>query len=58
MDILPTEEELMVKNLAREFLEGECPTSLVREMETDDLGYPPRFVEADGRPRLVRVGHP
>ena len=41
MDVLPTEEELMVKNLAREFLEGECPTSLVREMETDDLGYPP-----------------
>ena len=41
MDILPSEEEQMVKNLAREFLEGECPTSLVREMEVDDLGYSP-----------------
>ena len=41
MDILPTEEEDMVRNLAREFLEGECPTTLVRAMEKDDQGYPP-----------------
>lgn len=43
MDILPTEEEQMLKNLAREFLEGECPPSLARAMETDDLGYPPEL---------------
>ena len=41
MDVLLSEEEQMVKNLAREFLEGECPPSLARAMETDDLGYPP-----------------
>ena len=41
MDILPSEEEQMLKNLAREFLEAECPPSLAREMEIDDLGYPP-----------------
>ena len=41
MDVLLTEEEEMVKNAAREFLAGECPTSLVREMEQDPLGYPP-----------------
>ena len=41
MDVLLTEEEEMLKNGAREFLEGECPPYLVREMETDDLGYPP-----------------
>jgi alkylation response protein AidB-like acyl-CoA dehydrogenase len=41
MNVLPTEEELMLKNLAREFLEAECPPSLARAMETDDLGYPP-----------------
>ncbi len=41
MDVLPTEEEQMLKNLAREFLDGECPPSLARAMETDDLGYPP-----------------
>ena len=43
MDVLPTEEEQMVRNLAREFLEGECPVSLARAMETDDLGYPPEL---------------
>ena len=41
MDILPNEQEQMLKNLIREFLEGECPTSLVRDMEKDELGYPP-----------------
>ncbi len=43
MDILPTEEEDMVRNLAREFLEGECPTTLVRAMEKDDQGYSPEL---------------
>jgi len=41
MDVLLNEEEEMVKNAAREFLEGECPPNLAREMEVDDLGYPP-----------------
>ncbi len=41
MDILPTEEELMLKNVAREFLEAEVSTALVREMELDGIGYPP-----------------
>jgi len=41
MDILPTEEEQMLKNVAREFLEAECSTAMVREMEIDGLGYPP-----------------
>ena len=41
MDVLLSEEEQMLKNLTREFLEGECPLSLVRAMETDKLGYPP-----------------
>ena len=41
MDILPSEEEQMLKNLAREFLLAECPPDLVREMETDERGYPP-----------------
>ena len=41
MDILPSEEEQMLKNGAREFLEAECSTAMVREMEIDGLGYPP-----------------
>ncbi len=43
MDILPSEEEQMLKNLAREFLEGECPPSLARAMEVDELGHPPEL---------------
>jgi alkylation response protein AidB-like acyl-CoA dehydrogenase len=40
MDILLDEDEEMLKNNAREFFEQECPTSLVRAMEEDELGYP------------------
>ncbi len=43
MDVLLSEEEEMVKNAAREFLEGECSTGLARDMEVDDLGYPPEL---------------
>ena len=45
MDILPSEEEQMLKNVAREFLEAEVSTALVREMELDGLGYPPALWE-------------
>jgi alkylation response protein AidB-like acyl-CoA dehydrogenase len=41
MDLLLTEEEKMLRHTAREFLDAECPTSLVRDMETDPKGYPP-----------------
>lgn len=43
MDVLPSEEEQMVKNLAREFLEAECPPSLARAMEKDEHGYSPEL---------------
>ncbi len=39
MNVLPNEEELMVKNAAREFLEAECPPNLARAIEQDDRGY-------------------
>ena len=39
MNVLPTEEELMVKNAAREFLEAECPPNLARAIEQDERGY-------------------
>lgn len=41
MDTTLSEEEVMVRETARKFLEAECPTKLVREMEKDALGYPP-----------------
>lgn len=43
MDVLLTEEEQMVVSSAREFLNGECSTALVRKMELDPLGYPPEL---------------
>ncbi|GGE50211.1 acyl-CoA dehydrogenase [Agaricicola taiwanensis] len=41
MDVLLTEEQDMIRTAAREFLEGECTTKLVRDMEADPVGYPP-----------------
>jgi alkylation response protein AidB-like acyl-CoA dehydrogenase len=41
MDTTLTEEEVMVRETARKFLESQCPTRLVREMEKDPNGYPP-----------------
>ena len=40
MDVLLNDDETMIVDSAREFLDGECPTSLVRAMENDPLGYP------------------
>src|SRR5690606_6293467 len=39
MDVLMNDDERMIADSAREFLEAECPTTLVREMEADPLGY-------------------
>ena len=41
MDILLNEEEQMVRDAARGFLEAECSPTLARAMEEDELGYPP-----------------
>lgn len=40
MNVLLNEEEQMLKNLAREFLEKESPPDVARAMEADELGYP------------------
>lgn len=39
MDTMLNDDEKMIADSAREFLDGECPTTLVRAMETDPLGY-------------------
>jgi alkylation response protein AidB-like acyl-CoA dehydrogenase len=41
MDTTLSEEEVMIRETARRFLETHCPTKLVREMEKDPKGYPP-----------------
>mgnify|MGYP001170354487 FL=1 len=40
MDLNFTDEQQMLKDMTREFLEAECPKALVRSMEHDDFGYP------------------
>lgn len=41
MDVLLTEEQEMVRDSARMFLQDHCSTKLVRQMEVDPLGYCP-----------------
>jgi len=43
MDFELNEKQEMLKKTARGFLENECPTSLVREMEEDERGYSPEL---------------
>ena len=38
-----TEEQEMLRKMARDFLEKECPKTLVKEMEKDEKGYPPEL---------------
>ena len=39
MDFALSEEQEMLRKMSRDFLENECPKSLVREMEEDEKGY-------------------
>ena len=43
MDLGLTEQQELLKSSAREFLENECPETLVREMEEDERGYSPEL---------------
>ncbi len=41
MDFALNEEQEMLRKMSRDFLENECPKTLVREMEEDEKGYSP-----------------
>ena len=41
MDLGLDEQQELLKNFARDFLEKECPEAVVREMEEDEKGYSP-----------------
>ena len=43
MDLALTEEQEMLKKMARDFLTAECPKSYVRAMEEDPRGYSPEL---------------
>ncbi|HSQ02807.1 MAG TPA: acyl-CoA dehydrogenase family protein, partial [Burkholderiales bacterium] len=45
MDVLLNDDERLIRESAREFLEGECSPKVVRAMEEDALGYPPKLWE-------------
>ena len=45
MDLGLDEQQELLKNFARDFLEKECPETLVREMEEDEKGYSPSLME-------------
>ncbi|MBM2831638.1 MAG: acyl-CoA dehydrogenase [Dehalococcoidia bacterium] len=38
-----TEEQEMLRKMAKDFLANECPKKLVREMEVDEKGHPPEL---------------
>jgi len=41
MDLSLTEEQEMLRKMARDFLQKECPKDMIREMEEDEVGYSP-----------------
>ena len=43
MDLDFTEEQIMFRNSAREFMSRECPTAAVRELEESQQGYSPKM---------------
>ncbi len=46
MDLDLTEEQQMLRTMARDFLSKECPRTLVRELEDDPKGYSPELWSA------------
>ena len=58
MDLSLTQTQQNLKDKARAFFESECPTSLVRAMETDDRGYPTDLWEAMGSLGWMRLPFP
>ena len=43
MDLDFTEEQVMFRTMARDFMAKECPSTLVRELEESDEGYSPEI---------------
>ena len=48
MDFSLTEEQEMLRKIARDFLTTNCPKSLVREMAKDEKGYSPQLWQKMG----------
>ena len=53
MDLGLDEQQELLKNSARDFLEKECPEKLVRDMEEDEKGYSPELWKKMARAGLA-----
>jgi alkylation response protein AidB-like acyl-CoA dehydrogenase len=51
MDFKLSEDQEMLRSLARDFLTKECPKAKVRELERDEKGYDPQMWE-----RMAELG--
>jgi len=58
MDFDFTEAQQMLKASAREFLEGECPKSFVRDMEQDERGFTPELWQKIAQAGWLRLPFP
>ena len=58
MDLGLTETQEMLRSTARDFFQRECPTGLVRQMENDDLGYPPELWQRMGELGWMELAFP
>ena len=56
MNIALSEEQEMLRKMARDFLTDKCPKTLVREMEADEKGYSPELWRGNGRIGLDGAG--
>ena len=56
MDLSLTEEQQILSRTAREFLEAECPTTVVREAENAEEGYLPDLWKKMAYVDIVCIG--
>jgi len=58
MDLRLSEDQKMIREAARDFLEGECPSSFVRDLEGSSTGHDPHLWQAMAELGLMGVSFP
>lgn len=58
MDLRMTEDQIMIQEAARGFLDGECPTSRVRDLESSPEGHDPGLWQGMADLGLMGVAFP
>ncbi len=57
-DFMLTEEEIAVRNEAREFVKNEVPADLIKAMDKDEIKYPRDYVKKLGEKKLLGLRFP